>query len=178
MRAQQLYKSKDFKESLKEFEKCLVRIEDKDSNLTGMCFVEMGLLNIMGVKGSSFKAGDIYTLFDKAQACFDKESMVWGNEHTPSNSWTLLNNFIIKMRESQCHKDTVLASTGYKMDSNGMVMLPLRMIKENGPACACCQLSFERMMKCSRCKKADYFVCGVDCQRKDWMKHKVDCTSS
>ena len=43
--------------------------------------------------------------------------------------------------------------------------------------CNYCNISNEKksLLKCSGCNI--YYYCSIDCQRKDWIKHKIICKS-
>ena len=50
--------------------------------------------------------------------------------------------------------------------------------KQAGSTCCTCsnQMLPDNVMRCSRCKKAAY--CNRECQKKDWPRHKLQCTPS
>ncbi len=42
--------------------------------------------------------------------------------------------------------------------------------------CRHCSSESEKLKKCSQCKLVSY--CNNDCQKKDWVRHKVICNQS
>lgn len=43
-------------------------------------------------------------------------------------------------------------------------------------SCGFCDTPVKKVQRCGRCKVQLY--CGVDCQRKDWSKHKIECVQA
>ena len=41
--------------------------------------------------------------------------------------------------------------------------------------CSHCEKFSEDLKRCSRCRQANY--CSSECQRNDWKRHKLTCTS-
>lgn len=45
--------------------------------------------------------------------------------------------------------------------------------KPDQQPCDRCGNYYSKLLRCGRCKKANY--CGVECQKQDWAKHKPNC---
>jgi hypothetical protein len=48
-----------------------------------------------------------------------------------------------------------------------------KLSKGGGEACGSCGGRVATMLRCSACRNTDY--CSADCQKRDWMRHKVAC---
>jgi hypothetical protein len=174
LRGKILITQSKFKEAENEFQQCLVRIGDSDPNMSAACYYELILVTILGSKGKAFNVGDIRQLYTKAVGFDLVEYKVWGEEHVPSQTYELIKMVFGIIYNLKLKDDQQLVSTGYKL-VNDKLSLPIKVVDPIGKPCASCGLAFQQMMKCSRCKSNDYFVCGVECQKKDWALHKSHC---
>ena len=171
-----LIKDCKFKEAQEEFEKCLARVKVSRPSLAAACYRELAVVTVLGAYGKLFTVGQVRSYVSKAQEYAAKESQLWGEVSIPSATQTQISLLISKLDQLDLMDDRRVLSTGYT-NLNGLLSMPLKVVEESGPACASCQLAFSPMMRCSRCKSTEYFVCGVACQRKDWARHKVVCGS-
>lgn len=110
-------------------------------------------------------------LLTKQEDAFSIFMAVAGNDHIqsfkvflPLMGWEVINDSNSENPSNWTTKDPVL--TQFFLDKNTMCF-----------GSGCCNTSKKNsqdpLMKCSRCKIAQY--CSAECQKNDWKKHKSEC---
>jgi hypothetical protein len=85
--------------------------------------------------------------------------------------YCLNDNFITNLEKSLDHKCS--GSKIVELLSNGQKMFKFEATYLYENRCAVCEK--ETKQTCSGCKPKKYYLCGVDCQKKDWSRHPSSC---
>lgn len=171
-RGQFLKIDKKFKDAYEEFQKSSIRATNNPT-LVAACYREMALLLGTGTKSRLFTVGEVRRLIDQADELSRHEEFIWlnGNNDT-SDQLEILKGKMIKQGLSN---DAKILKVQFLNEKGKWMLKPLQVLQDSGPVCASCSLCLSLMMRCSRCKNSNYFVCGADCQKKDWASHKKEC---
>ena len=127
---------------------------------------------IHGGAGPTFTLGTILPLVERANMISKREAFIWEKEGKPLEIYTELMTLLQKLDDLKLDPSHPIGCLKKVTPAKNATF---RVIQVNGPPCAACGLSFKKMMKCSRCRTENYFVCGAECQRKDWSNHKLVC---
>ena len=171
-RGQFLKIDKKLKDSYEEFENCLMK-SSNNPTLAAACYREMAMLLANGTKSRFFTVGEVQRLIQKADELSKQEEFIWLNgSNDTADQLDILKSELIKQ---VLPDETKISKIQFMNEKGKWVLKPLQILQESGPVCASCSFSLSFMMRCSRCKNPNYFVCGTDCQKKDWESHKIDC---
>ena len=172
LRGKALVLQNKFRDAHEEFKGALNRLGNAHNTLLPVCLYASAYTIIHGSSGMTFTLQSVLDLVERANEMAKKQAFIWEKEGKPLHMYTVLMTLLQKLEELRVEPSQAVLCLN-KVSSAQEVTF--RVVEASGPPCAGCGLSFKKMMKCSRCKTENYFVCGGDCQRKDWPKHKLVC---
>jgi hypothetical protein len=171
-RGQFLKIDRKFKDAYEEFEKCIIR-SPGNPTLIAACYREMALLLANGTKARLFSVGEVRKFTEKAEELSSLEQCIWlSGTNDTADQLDVLRSEMLKQVLTD---DVKISRVGFKNEKGKWVLKTLQILHESGPVCASCSLCLSSMLRCSRCKNPNYFICGTDCQKKDWDSHKMNC---